>query len=54
MFFDADGAGAGEPKGPKGRDVEVLEDTDDDDLIHVVDVVLTNLIDQEQVPVDDI
>ena len=54
VFFDADGAGAGEPKGPKGRDVEVLDYTDDDDLIHVVDVVLTNLIDQEQVPVDDI
>jgi len=32
----------------------VLDYTDDDDLIHVVDVVLTNLIDQEQVPVDDI
>jgi hypothetical protein len=54
VFFDADGAGAGEPKGPKGRDVEVLDYTDDDALIHVVDVVLTNLIDQEQVPVDDI
>ena len=54
VFFDADGGGAGEPRGPKGRDVEVLDYTDDDELIHVVDVVLTNLIDQEQVPVDDI
>ena len=54
VFFDADGAGAGEPRGPKGRDVEVLDYTNDDELIHVVDVVLTNLIDQEQVPVDDI
>ena len=41
-------------EGTRGRDVEVLDYTDDDELIHVVDVVLTNLIDQEQVPVDDI
>jgi len=54
VFFDADGVGAGEANGPQGRPVEVLDYTNDEELVRVVDVVLTNLIDQEAVPAHDI
>jgi DNA polymerase III delta prime subunit len=45
VFFDADGA-AGQAKGPRGREIEVLDYADDDEL--------TNLIDQEEVPPSDV
>jgi hypothetical protein len=54
VFFDADGGGAGEAKGPQGRPVEVLDYATDEDLVRTVDAVLTNLIEQEEVPVGDI
>jgi len=53
VFFDADGQ-AGAPKGPRGRDVEVLDYADEDELARLLTVVLTNLVDQEDVPEGDI
>ena len=53
MFFDADGH-PGTAKGPRGRDVEVLAYTGDDELFRLVEVVLANLVDGEHVPADDI
>jgi hypothetical protein len=41
-------------KGPPGRPPEILGYEDDDDLVHLLAVVLHNLIDGERVPVDDI
>jgi hypothetical protein len=53
VFFDADGA-AGQAKGPRGREIEVLDYADDDELTRLLGVVLTNLIDQEEVPPSDV
>jgi hypothetical protein len=54
VFFDAGSAGPGTPKGPPGREVEVLEYNDEAELDRLLEVVLTNLTEQEQVPLDDI
>ena len=53
VFFDADGH-PGTAKGPRGRDVEVLAYTGDDELFRLVEVVLANLVVGEHVPADDI
>jgi hypothetical protein len=52
VHFDADARPDG--KGPEGRPVEVLDYRDADDLAHLLEVVLTNLTEQEQVPLEDI
>jgi hypothetical protein len=41
-------------KGPPGRPPEILGYRDDDDLAHLLAVVLRNLVEGEQVPLDDI
>ena len=41
-------------KGPLGRHPEILEYRDDDELAHLLAVVLTNLVEEERVPVSDI
>lgn len=41
-------------KGPLGRPVEILDYKDPDDLAHLLAVVLTNLVEEEGVPMDDI
>jgi hypothetical protein len=41
-------------KGPDGRPVEILEYRDAEGLEHLLGVVLANLVDEEQVPVEDI
>ena len=51
VHFDADPVTA---KGPPGRPVEVLDYRDEDDLPRLLEVVLTNLTEQEQVPLRDI
>lgn len=51
VFFDA---GAGEPKGPGGRDVEVLDYDGEDGLVRLFEVVLENLTTQEQLALEDI
>jgi len=48
------GARSTTPKGPPGRPPEVLGYRDDDDLTHLLSVVLRNLVDGEGVPLDDI
>jgi superfamily I DNA/RNA helicase len=53
VFFDADGQ-AGAAKGPRGRDIEVLDYADADELTHLLTVVLTNLVEQEELAVGDI
>lgn len=53
VFFDA-GQLPGAPKGPPGRDVEVLDYSGEDELFRLVEVVLKNLIEQEQLSLDDI
>ena len=53
VFFDAD-AQSGAAKGPRGRDIEVLDYADEDELTRLLTVVLTNLVDQEDVPVTDV
>jgi len=53
VFFDADGQ-PGTAKGPRGRDIEVLDYADADELTRLLTVVLTNLVDQEDVPLGDI
>jgi hypothetical protein len=54
VFFDADGPGAGEAKGPSGIPVEVLDYADEEELVRLVDVVITNLLEEEELTVDDI
>ena len=54
VFFDADGPGAGEAKGPRGSPVEVLDYDDEDELVRLVDVVITNLLEEEQLTPDDL
>jgi hypothetical protein len=41
-------------KGPEGRPPEILGYRDDQDLAHLLAVVLHNLVDQEKVPLEDI
>jgi hypothetical protein len=52
VHFDAEGMTPS--KGPPGRPVEVLDYRTPDELMHLLEVVLTNLVEQEQVPLDDI
>ncbi len=49
-------AGAEKPtsKGPPGRPPEILGYRDDDDLAHLLAVVLRNLVEGEEVPLEDI
>lgn len=54
VFFDADGPGAGTAKGPRGLPVEVLDYEDEDELVRLVDVVLTNLLEEEGLTADDV
>ncbi|MGZ8620656.1 MAG: ATP-binding domain-containing protein, partial [Actinomycetota bacterium] len=54
VFFDADGPGAGDAKGPRGLPVEVLDYDDEDELVRLVDVVITNLLEEEQLTPDDL
>jgi hypothetical protein len=54
VFYDADGPGPGEGRGPAGRAVEVLDYRDEDELVRLVEVVLTNLVEEEDVPLGDI
>ena len=54
VFFDADGPGAGTAKGPRGLPVEVLDYDDEDELVRLVDVVITNLLEEEQLAPDDL
>ncbi len=41
-------------KGPAGRVPEILGYKDDDDLAHLLTVVLTNLVEEEDIPLEDI
>jgi len=41
-------------KGPAGDPPQILGYEDDDDLVHLLAVVLTNLVEEERVPLDDI
>jgi hypothetical protein len=41
-------------KGPAGRAPEILGYKDDDDLAHLLRVVLTNLVEEDRVPLEDI
>jgi hypothetical protein len=52
VHFDADVRP--DAKGPEGRPVEVLDYRDADDLVHLLEVVLTNLTQEEHVPLEDI
>jgi hypothetical protein len=52
VHFDADDTPIG--KGPPGRPVEVLDYRSDDELARLLEVVLTNLVEQEHVPLEDI
>jgi hypothetical protein len=52
VHFDADARP--DAKGPPGRPVEILDYRDGDDLAHLLEVVLTNLTEEEQLPLDDI
>ena len=54
VFFDAEGPGAGAAKGPRGLPVEVLDYDDEDELVRLVDVVITNLLEEEQLTPDDV
>jgi hypothetical protein len=54
VFFDAGSAGPGTSKGPPGREVEVLEYDDEAELDRLLEVVLTNLTEQERIPLEDI
>jgi superfamily I DNA/RNA helicase len=53
VFFDA-GQLPGAPKGPAGRDVEVLDYEGEEQLFRLVEVVLTNLTEQEELSPEDI
>jgi hypothetical protein len=52
VHFDSDSRV--EAKGPPGRPVEILDYRDADDLEHLLDVVLTNLTQEEHLPLEDI
>jgi hypothetical protein len=54
VFFDAGSAGPGTSKGPPGREVEVLEYDNEAELDRLLEVVLTNLTEQERIPLEDI
>ena len=57
VFFEADENGqnkAGEPKGPPGRDVEVLDYSGAEQLERLLEVVLTNLTEPEGLGPEDI
>ncbi len=41
-------------RGPEGQPVEILGYEDDEDLAHLLAVVLANLVEEEQVPLEDI
>ncbi|HEX6131242.1 MAG TPA: AAA family ATPase, partial [Actinomycetota bacterium] len=51
VFFDA-GGGSGAAKGPRGRDVEVLDYGDDEQLFRLLELVLANLEQEEVAPED--
>jgi hypothetical protein len=52
VFYD--GAEKPAAKGPEGRAPQILGYADDEDLAHLLGVVLTNLVEEEQVPLEDI
>ena len=52
VHFDA--ATRPSSKGPPGRPVEILDYRDADDLVHLLEVVLTNLTEEEHVPLEEI
>ena len=52
VHFDAGAKTAA--KGPPGRPVEVLDYRDDDELARLIEIVLTNLTEQEHLPLEDI
>jgi superfamily I DNA and RNA helicase len=54
VFFDAEGPGAGNAKGPRGLPVEILDYDDEDELVRLVDVVITNLLEEEHLIPDDL
>ncbi len=52
VTFDADSKPDG--RGPPGRPVEVLDYRDPEGLAHLCEVVLTNLVQEENVPLEDV
>ena len=52
VFYKGGSKPAG--KGPAGDPPQILGYEDDDDLAHLLAVVLTNLVEEERVPLDDI
>jgi hypothetical protein len=52
IFYD--GRIKPEAKGPEGRPPQILGYRDGDDLAHLLGVVLTNLVEEEHVPLEDI
>jgi Nuclease-related domain/AAA domain/UvrD-like helicase C-terminal domain len=52
VFFDAGDAGT--PKGPPGRDVEIMDYANEEGLLRLLGVVLTNLFEQEGLSTDDV
>lgn len=53
VFFDPETA-PGVPKGPPGRDVEVLDYQGEHELVRLLEVVLRNLTDQDDIALEDI
>jgi superfamily I DNA/RNA helicase len=54
VFFDSALDGAGKPKGPPGRDVEILDYSDEEGLLRLLGVVLTNLLEHEGLSTEDV
>src|SRR5919201_400747 len=52
VFYD--GSEKPSANGPEGRPPQVLGYTDNEDLAHLLAVVLTNLVEEERVPLEDI
>jgi hypothetical protein len=52
IFYD--GRTKPESKGPEGRPPQILGYRDEEDLAHLLGVVLTNLVEEEHVPLEDI
>lgn len=52
VFYD--GRSAPTSKGPEGRPPQILGYRDDDDLARLLGIVLTNLVEEERVPLEDI
>jgi hypothetical protein len=52
IFYD--GRTKPESKGPEGRPPQILGYRDDEDLAHLLGVVLTNLVEEEHVPLENI